>query len=841
MNLSNTDSIVENASSQVPSEFFCLFNSTYNSLWDVSETTTFKITAAITLLVSPVSILLNILVILAVRLSGNLKEHKSNILLASLVVTNVLIGAISMPLTIGSDVLVILKQFSGRDAFCRITFANQTVLNIGYTSSLYHLVLIAWERYVAIRKWKDYKSIVTRERLKKYASIAWLIAVLKTIPLRFVRLTGVQYKYLTIISTVSFLPGFVCLILIVYFYIMVYLGVRKRNVEKISDVRSIMKAKLASKVAKTTAILTVAVLVSFVPSFILVFLRDAFSAPRRSSYFRWSLMMVHLNSLFNPLLYCCRDSRYKDVMLEMLKMKKSATGVRKNGHSLEDLQANHNKPTLRSCSSLTNLKETDQRSTHDQVKRGGDISEPSRETICVDIHQPKISTRLGIQVKSRTKTKPTQCYLEDIDKYHASTFQASLQPFSSRLSPKESSHHHLKKAQRQSLDGVFEMNGSHHKPWKEAIRRRERVLSTRSNKKIPDGYLSNGFTREPGNKKRGVTTIGTRSHQEDIRERSHVSKTQALVMPQWSSLQAKDSQRHYCEMVRTKSLNERALFDMMGSQHKSQQEATGRPKTELSNTQRNKKIPQSGTRKPAIKIISGVTRTGRRSHRLDTSDPFQASRFKPSHRPPFLSPRPRGPKGSLDQFREMMTSKSLNKRPSVGKIGIQEKSWQEAIKRPNTAPLRRNMKKPEPNLTHGPPFLRPIAKGPAGSRHHCPEMMTPKSLEDQMLVRKIVIQHRSRRKVVRKPKTVLSTTRNKMPERKLTDFTRKPGIKVTSGKTSNGRRSQHKVTRNQLQASRLHLSLQSKGYWHRHGEMIGSTSLNEHTLLGVISSQHKYH
>ncbi|CAH3129917.1 unnamed protein product, partial [Pocillopora meandrina] len=37
-----------------------------------------------------------------------------------------------------------------------------------YTISYHHLLLIAWERYVAIVKWTEYKVLVTQGRLKKY-------------------------------------------------------------------------------------------------------------------------------------------------------------------------------------------------------------------------------------------------------------------------------------------------------------------------------------------------------------------------------------------------------------------------------------------------------------------------------------------------------------------------------------------------------------------------------------------------------------------------------------------------------------------------------------------------
>ena len=45
------------------------------------------------------------------------------------------------------------------------------------TCSQYHLTMVAWERFVAVRKWMDYKVIVTKRRLIKIAIFRWLSAI----------------------------------------------------------------------------------------------------------------------------------------------------------------------------------------------------------------------------------------------------------------------------------------------------------------------------------------------------------------------------------------------------------------------------------------------------------------------------------------------------------------------------------------------------------------------------------------------------------------------------------------------------------------------------------------
>ena len=284
MNFSDTDLGV-NTLSKVLSEYFCPIKPIH--IWVLSDRTMFKTTAAITIIVCPVVVLLNILVILAVKTKRELKEQNSNILLASLAIADVLTGTISMPVTVSLDVLLLLKRFLTPYGFCTLALINETTLFLGGCSSTYHLAVIAWERYVAIRKWTEYKVTVTRGRVKKYASIAWLVAVVVAFPPRVMKVDffEVPYKYRMIVSLAGVIPGVVSIILIGYFYIQVYLGVRKRKIDTITEVSSLIKAKLATKVAKTTAMLTGAVFISFIPSSIYLFFGEAYPVFRRSFLF----------------------------------------------------------------------------------------------------------------------------------------------------------------------------------------------------------------------------------------------------------------------------------------------------------------------------------------------------------------------------------------------------------------------------------------------------------------------------------------------------------------------------------------------------------------------------
>ena len=81
---------------------------------------------------------------------------------------------------------------------------------------------------------------------------------------------------------------------------------RKCKVDEISQATAMVKAKLESKVAKTTFLLTAVVLFSFVPMGVVLIFGGIFPVLRKSSVFRTMDTFSQLNSLINPILYFYR-------------------------------------------------------------------------------------------------------------------------------------------------------------------------------------------------------------------------------------------------------------------------------------------------------------------------------------------------------------------------------------------------------------------------------------------------------------------------------------------------------------------------------------------------------
>ena len=305
-----------NSSSEIRSVFLCPEKP--NFVWDLTEITIPWMLVAVVSISSPVIILLNASVIFAVIQRKEL-QRISYILLSSLAVTDLLVGAINMPLSAAVDVLIALQNVRG---VCMIDSVNVHFMFFIFASSLYHLTLIAWERYVAIQKWMDYRSILTRSRVKKLAMGAWFAALLTTLPGILLEAIGADPKFKVVWLNIKIALGITTSILTVYFYIMVYLGVRKRKVSDIGQASSLVAAKLENKVAKTSFLITAVPFFSFLPSAAVDVLGFFFPTFRKNWAFRSAETLMQLNSIVNPCIYCYRDRRFRNALLELLRLRK---------------------------------------------------------------------------------------------------------------------------------------------------------------------------------------------------------------------------------------------------------------------------------------------------------------------------------------------------------------------------------------------------------------------------------------------------------------------------------------------------------------------------------------
>ena len=295
-------------------------------VWDLHDTTSSWIFAAVACIISPTAVFLNVLVIIEVKQRKEL-QRASNILLSSMAVTDLLVGSLCVPLSAVVGLLV-PYQIVTDHYICKLDSVAIWFMITLAICSIFHLTMIAWERYVAIRKWIDYRLIVTRSRLKKLAIIAWVSAIVTVSPTHFtMALTGMLRENEMVLALDIFFIILSVLVmstlgLIIYFYFMVYLGVRKRKLSQIRRVSELVNAKLEQRVAVTTTLVTVALILSFFSNAVIGMLEGVYPVLRKRFVGDLKATLLYTNSVVNPLIYYYRDCRFRNAVLELLRIRK---------------------------------------------------------------------------------------------------------------------------------------------------------------------------------------------------------------------------------------------------------------------------------------------------------------------------------------------------------------------------------------------------------------------------------------------------------------------------------------------------------------------------------------
>ena len=119
----------------------------------------------------PFTVLLNVLVIKAVKSTPRLRTN-SNILLACLAVTDALTGLLGQPLFVLWKIFLLFGlSDSGTVENC---FATTVVVIL--TASYFHLMLVTLERLLAIKFTMQYPNFVTDEKMKRAVLAVWILA-----------------------------------------------------------------------------------------------------------------------------------------------------------------------------------------------------------------------------------------------------------------------------------------------------------------------------------------------------------------------------------------------------------------------------------------------------------------------------------------------------------------------------------------------------------------------------------------------------------------------------------------------------------------------------------------
>ena len=139
------------------------------------------------LLTCPLTVLLNTLVIIAVKTRQRL-QNMHNLILASMAGTDLAVGMVVQPMLIARE---ISRQTGGSiSMYYNLSTTTRITAALLCITSLFHLALISVERLIAMKYSLRYNDIATKRRLTATIALCWLFAAINvTIRLTVARIT----------------------------------------------------------------------------------------------------------------------------------------------------------------------------------------------------------------------------------------------------------------------------------------------------------------------------------------------------------------------------------------------------------------------------------------------------------------------------------------------------------------------------------------------------------------------------------------------------------------------------------------------------------------------------
>ena len=282
---------------------------------DLENEVSLQLVIAITTIAAPFTTFLNTLVIVTIQKTRELQTN-SSILITRLAITDLLVGAVSTPLIITVDALILQGTVS-ESIVCNINESAAFVLYIAYSASYMHLILMGWERYVAIATPMKYNVLVRKGRIKRYSGVVWITVVTAIALQTTLQAIALPHEFLLVLHLIEGVFWLISFMALVYFYSMVYSKARKQSQSQISQIT----AKIQSRIAFTAFLLTAAVFICSLPMAVFVGTVQFLPILRANSVFRCLEIPLYLNSLLNPVLYFYRNSRYRKAALKLLRFR----------------------------------------------------------------------------------------------------------------------------------------------------------------------------------------------------------------------------------------------------------------------------------------------------------------------------------------------------------------------------------------------------------------------------------------------------------------------------------------------------------------------------------------
>ena len=264
------------------------------------------------------TIILNIVTIHAIRKTALLPKPLRTLLL-SLAASDVGVGLLAQPLHI-----FILVSWLNRKRIDCISYKRlMAIMKFFCVSSLFNVVTISVDRFLAVHLHLRYQELVTHKRVIAAVISIWLLSAIISSSVFWVPYIISRVIWLLIMT--------VCLIVVVIIYWRIYIVLKRHKNQiqslQIQEVRQgVQNGDLSSfskvrKSAHGTFYVCVVFLICFLPSYVLSFLLLSHPLNLISFYEArlYTTTLFFLNSSLNPVIYCWKMGPIRRTLMHTMR------------------------------------------------------------------------------------------------------------------------------------------------------------------------------------------------------------------------------------------------------------------------------------------------------------------------------------------------------------------------------------------------------------------------------------------------------------------------------------------------------------------------------------------
>ena len=270
------------------------------------------------------AVLLNVLVILALRKIPSLPRKTLKTLLLSMSVSDLGVGLVAQPLQIYllvSNINILSQSYVDLDHYEAIINAYRVVANVLTYASFFSIVALSADRFLVIRLQLRYQDAVTHKRAIAGVISFWLLSAV----LPLIRLREWLPEDIFFILTVTI--QFISLITAGLFYFKTFLALRQ-HAAQVQDVpvesgetNEAVNATRERKAALGIFYVYLALMACYLPIICFNIAENVIGPVRTSLGYKVNLyvtILLALNSSLSPLIYCWKMRRIRQTMINIL-------------------------------------------------------------------------------------------------------------------------------------------------------------------------------------------------------------------------------------------------------------------------------------------------------------------------------------------------------------------------------------------------------------------------------------------------------------------------------------------------------------------------------------------